>query len=61
MAAERGGKYLHLNARSIPPFRCFFSRDPLLRLAVSTPSRRLDREPRDGSTYAWIAALHYLY
>ena len=37
MAPERGGKYLHLNARSIPPFRRFFSRYPLLRLAVSPP------------------------
>ena len=71
MAAERGGKYLHLNARSIPPFRCFFSRDPLLRLAISTPSGsragglRHDRSrqpasrsprPRNAAAPAWFAA-----
>ena len=52
MAAERGGKYLHLNARSIPPFRCFFSREPLLTIAWSHDRLRHGRlrHDRDPNT-----------
>jgi len=65
MVAERGGKYLHLNTCSIPPFRCFFHVTP----SSVWPSarrgevrhdredrRRLDRGHRLDRAHARIAA-----
>ena len=64
MVAERGGKYLHLNARSIPPFRCFFhvthsSVWPSARrgeVRHDREGRRLDRGHRLDRAHARIAA-----
>ena len=51
MAPERGGKYLHLNARSIPPFRRFFSRYPLLRSVLRSVW------PSSGSRVCFVGSL----
>ena len=56
MAAERGGKYLHLNARSIPPFRCFFFH--VTPSSVWPSARRLDREPAACVTIASASECH---